>query len=183
VGGAGVAQTAQLLVSGLNPAEVYNFQFFASRNVTDDRTSTYTINGSTVSLQAAGNTTNTVSLYGMTPNASGQIIITIGHGDSATYGYLGVMVVTTGGAVDAKLTPGAFANVNYSQVNNGIITFSATNGVPNGGYALLMSTNISLPFSQWTAVATGQFDGDGNLNDLSITNASALSQRYFVIKQ
>jgi autotransporter-associated beta strand protein len=183
VGGVGVAQTAQLLVNGLNPAKIYNFQFFASRNVTDDRTSTYTINGSTVSLQAAGNTTNTVSLYGMTPNASGQMIITIGHGGSATYGYLGVMAVTTGGAVDAKFTPGAFANVNYSQVNNGIITFSATNGVPNGGYALLMSTNITLPFSQWTAVATGQFDGDGNLNGLSITNASAFSQRYFVIRQ
>jgi autotransporter-associated beta strand protein len=183
VGGAGLAQTAQLLVSGLNPAETYNFQFFASRDVTDDRTSTYTINGNTVSLQAAGNTTNTVALNGMVPNASGQISITVGHGASATYGYLGVMTITTAGAPNAKLTPGVFANINYSQVSNGIVTFNATNGVPNGGYTLLTSTNLALPFSQWTAVAAGQFDGHGNLNTLSITNTPMPSPRYFVIKQ
>ena len=95
VGGVGYAQTAELLISGLDPTAPYNLKFFASRNATDDRTSTYSVNGYTVSLQAAGNTSNTAWFSDVMPNSSGQLSITIGHGPSATFGYLGVLTITT----------------------------------------------------------------------------------------
>ena len=153
VGGAGSAQTAQLLVSGLNPAETYNFEFFASRDTSDDRTSTYTINGNTVSLQAAGNTSNIVSINGIKPNSSGQVTITIGHGPNATYGYLGVLTITTAGA--APLPPPQLAvSVSAQQM-----VLSWPQGATN--YLLQTTTNLA-PGTAWVDVSNaaslmGQF--------------------------
>jgi hypothetical protein len=152
VGGAGLAQTAQLLVGGLNPAETYNFAFFASRNVSDDRTSTYTINGNTVSLQAAGNTSNIVSLSGIAPNLSGQVVVTVGHGANATYGYLGVMTITTTGALPPP--PPLGVSVSGQQIT---LTWSPS----TTNYSLQMATNLA-PGSSWINVSnatnlTGQF--------------------------
>ena len=152
VGGSGSAQTGQLLVSGLNPAETYNFQFFASRNASDDRTSTYTINGDTVSLQAAGNTSNIVSLGGVTPNSSGQVTITIGHGASATYGYLGVLTIGTTGV------PVAAPQLGVSGTAQQLVLSwpqSATN------YMLQTASNLA-PGTVWVTLSnavsqTGQF--------------------------
>jgi hypothetical protein len=50
--------------------------------------------------------------------------------------------------------------------NNLILT--GANGVPNSTCYLLASTNLALPFNQWTVVATNTFDGNGNFN---FTNA------------
>jgi len=43
-------------------------------------------------------------------------------------------------------------------------TLNATNGVPSGGVIVMTSTNIALPISYWTPVATNAFDGSGNLS-------------------
>jgi hypothetical protein len=94
--------------------------------------------------------------------------------------------LATGGVISVGSTvvpPGVFANVNYSQAASGIITFNATNATPNGAYTLLMTTNLALPISQWTPAATGNFDGNGNLNGLSVTNNPAGSQAFFILKQ
>jgi hypothetical protein len=36
---------------------------------------------------------------------------------------------------------------------------SGNGGTPNGNYYVLTSTNVAVPASQWTCVATNQFDG------------------------
>jgi len=41
--------------------------------------------------------------------------------------------------------------------------FAATNGVPGGLCAVLTSTNLGLPTSQWRVVATNAFDVNGGL--------------------
>ncbi|HVU26329.1 MAG TPA: autotransporter-associated beta strand repeat-containing protein [Verrucomicrobiae bacterium] len=84
-----------------------------------------------------------------------------------------ISVVTT-------LPPPVISDVGYSQVQNGILTFNALNGAAGGSYTLLTSTNLALPFSQWTTVATGNFDGSGNLTGLSITNTVG-AQRFYIL--
>jgi hypothetical protein len=44
------------------------------------------------------------------------------------------------------------------------LNLTATNGNHNGQFALLSSTNLTLPLSQWTPVFTNNFDNSGNLN-------------------
>ena len=41
------------------------------------------------------------------------------------------------------------------------VTLTGGGGIPSGTYWLLSSTNLALPLSHWTCIATNQFDGDG----------------------
>jgi fibronectin-binding autotransporter adhesin len=74
-----------------------------------------------------------------------------------------------------------FTHNDYSQVSSGTIGFNATNGTPNGSYTLLTTTNIALPINLWTALTNGNFDANGNLNGLYITNLFAPEQ-FFILK-
>ena len=44
------------------------------------------------------------------------------------------------------------------------LVLEATNGVPNGGWVLLESTNLLLPLSQWQTNLTGFYDRNGSLS-------------------
>ncbi len=41
------------------------------------------------------------------------------------------------------------------------LTFSGTNGVPNGPYTIYETTNLALPLSSWTPIATKNFNASG----------------------
>lgn len=85
-------QTIQIY--GLNPAYKYNFTFFGSRGaVTDDRTTVYTINGTSVTLNAASNSQNTVNINGQQPAGDGTLVLTIAKGTASSFGYLNAMVI------------------------------------------------------------------------------------------
>ena len=56
----------------------------------------------------------------------------------------------------------------FSLSGNNLV-FSGTGGVTNGNYLVLTSTNVALPLSQWTPLATNLFDGSGNF---TFTNAT-----------
>jgi len=85
--------TGQLKVDGLNTSQGYNFVFFASRDGGGDRTTDYTINGTTVSLNASYNTQNTVQINNVSPNANGEVIIDITLGETAIFGYIGALII------------------------------------------------------------------------------------------
>jgi autotransporter-associated beta strand protein len=72
--------------------------------------------------------------------------------------------------------------VNYSQLANGTLTFSATNGTPNGAYSILTSTNVALPLASWTTIQTGNYDGNGNITSLPVTVNPALPQSFYLLK-
>jgi hypothetical protein len=93
----------QVLLSGLNPAQTYNFTFYASRTSSGNRTSVYAINGVSTSLNASDNTTQTASLLNLVPNSAGQLTLTLSIGSGATFGYLGVMTITTTGPSQTPL--------------------------------------------------------------------------------
>jgi hypothetical protein len=72
-----------------------------------------------------------------------------------------------------------FSAINLAGTN---LIFSGSNGVPNGGFSVLASTNVALPVASWSLVTTGLFNGAGNF---AFTNApsSAEPRRFFLLRE
>ncbi|MET0635109.1 MAG: fibronectin type III domain-containing protein [Chitinophagaceae bacterium] len=84
----------RLRISGLTaPNTKYNLVFFASRLAGDNRSTVYTANGQSVTLNAANNTTNTVQINGLVPDAGGNIEFSCTKGGTSPYAYLGALVI------------------------------------------------------------------------------------------
>ena len=54
-----------------------------------------------------------------------------------------------------------------------------TNGLPGWPCRVLATTNLALPFSSWTAIATNTFDSTGHFN---FTNAGAAAVRFYILQ-
>lgn len=104
--------TAQVTFSGLDTNLSYDFKFFAHRSsVTNDRSGLYTLTGAnsdSVIINGNGLNLSTNSISGITPNASGVIILDIAMGDTneAGFAYLNAMSIT---AVSAVPEPSTYA--------------------------------------------------------------------------
>ncbi|MGL1889142.1 MAG: PA14 domain-containing protein [Reichenbachiella sp.] len=125
-------------ITGLDPANVYNFDFFASRNGSGDRRTTYQIGGSTATIDAAGNTSDLAIINGIAPDANGEIEVTIIRPSGASYSYLNAMVmeaVSQNGI--APLKPTDLQVSVDGQIN---LTWS-DNAVNEEGYRVLRSSN------------------------------------------
>ena len=83
----------QLRFRGLNPALRYRFTFLGSRNGGGDRTTVYQIGSQQASLNAAYNTTNTVTLDALTPSDNGELLLEIIAPASSLFGYLNAVVL------------------------------------------------------------------------------------------
>lgn len=84
-------------------------------------------------------------------------------------------------SVTAVLPP-SITKVDYSSLASGTLVFNANNGLADGNFAILMSTNVAAPLSQWTSIATGNFDGSGNLSGFSVTVNPALPVQFFTLQ-
>lgn len=97
--GAGSNMFPSFKLTGLNPARQYNLTFYASRtSVGDNRETGYTVAGANsgfAALNAANNINNTAKVEGITPNASGEITIslapTANNNNANHFTYLGAM--------------------------------------------------------------------------------------------
>jgi len=132
---------------------------------------------------------------------------TLGHGTYPLMTYLGSMIgflnstpVLVNGSVSgvayiSTATPNQVNLVVASPTQPRIASFglsgtalnlSAINGLPGDSYAVLATTNVALPASQWTPVLThGTFDGLGNAStsiQLSNTISASVSQQFFRIQ-
>jgi hypothetical protein len=89
-------QTSTVRIYGLSPSATYKLTMFASRSGSGTRNTlfTETVNSQSVEVNALGNATTTVSLPGLTPNASGQLSLNVEAGSGgATFGYLNVLEI------------------------------------------------------------------------------------------
>jgi hypothetical protein len=75
-----------------------------------------------------------------------------------------------------KLPP-HFVSLSLSGTN---LIFAGTNGVMGGQYLLLTSTNVAVPLTNWTVVATNNFDGSGNFQITNGINPGAPQQFYML---
>lgn len=132
-----INEEGQLRIKGLNLAKRYNFVFFASRAGDGDRTSNYTINTTTVSLNAGYNTTQTVQINDVTPDANGEVLIKVTAGGTSIYGYIGALVIQSYSPESSQLdpslvmakSPGSF--LTGQTLNTGVSNVSLTKVYPN----------------------------------------------------
>lgn len=78
------------------------------------------------------------------------------------------------GPLLATITPQL---TNVSEFESGL-TLAGTGGAPGAAYCLLGTTNLALPVSQWTRVATNHFDDNGNFA-VQADLAPGLSQSFY----
>ncbi len=68
-------------------------------------------------------------------------------------------------------------------VSGTTLNISATNGAAGGQFVLLGSTNVALPFSQWTRILTNNFDGSGNLTLSTNIINPGVPQQFYLLSQ
>jgi autotransporter-associated beta strand protein len=68
----------------------------------------------------------------------------------------------------------------FSTFSSGTITFNITGGIAGNGVSVLTSTNIALPLTNWTAAASGNFDGSGNFS-APVTVDPASPQQFYIM--
>ncbi|MDP4260805.1 MAG: PA14 domain-containing protein, partial [Bacteroidota bacterium] len=146
------ANNQTIRVSGMDTSTKYSFTFLGSRGgVNDDRTTVYSVTNtggtSSVSLQAANNTANTVSVNNVQPNADGTVLLTLARGTNSSFGYLNALVI--GKQFNDHTAPARARNISGQFVNNQVaLTWTAAAYNANsyqvyrsvtrsGGYTLL----------------------------------------------
>jgi len=95
---------------------------------------------------------------------------------AAPAGYLYSFNTNTPGVVKLVVAPTVPPTFGSATLNGTNLVFSGGNGVPLGNYYVLMTTNLTLPLTNWTRLATNEFDGNGNFcftNGLNMNLAPA----------
>jgi autotransporter-associated beta strand protein len=105
------------------------------------------------------------------PGVSGTLV----HDISIIPGYTTLALNVT--SIVPYTPPVTFTGVTVSGHN---LVLSATGGTPGDPVTVLGSTSLTLPVAQWTTVATGNYDGNGNFT-YTVTGAlnSGLSQQFY----
>lgn len=111
--------TRQLRIFGLNPSELYSFEFFGSKYGAGNRTSIYSIGDKSVRLNAAYNSTNTVGLDWIEADNNGEIYIQVAKATGANYGYLNALLIKKTNLV---INPSNAATPTFTVLNNGTYT-------------------------------------------------------------
>ena len=97
---------------------------------------------------------------------------------SAPAGYNYSFNTSTPGVVKlivAPTTPPTFGNLNVSGAS---LVFSGSNGTPLGNYFVLATTNLATPPTNWTRVATNQFDANGGFTFTNGIGVGAVQNFY-----
>lgn len=84
---------ATLRFTNLSFLKKYNFVFFGSRNASGNRTAIYTIGNTSVQLNAALNTNQTVQINGVVPEPDGSITVTMVTANGASFAYLNALII------------------------------------------------------------------------------------------
>ena len=103
----------------------------------------------------------------------------------AVMGNDGSRMTNTVGLVIASVPPlqGSASHPQFNTVNltAGQLLLNGSGGVTNGTYYILASTNLALPTTAWTRIATNQFDSSGNFSFTN--NVDSLTPRQYYLIQ
>jgi len=86
--------TAAVRLEDLAPGGIYDLTVFGSRAASGTRMLEVTVNGETMVLDNVNNTTDTLTFYNLSPDASGDLLVEFTAGGGAEYGYLSAMSLT-----------------------------------------------------------------------------------------
>ncbi len=161
--------TAQTFVLGTNASTV---------TVVGNLALNSTINVS----NGAGFTATNYALFTYTGSLSGRPVLGSTPGLA---GYTYALDTNTMGQVllvvsNSLPSPPRFTGVVFDAAS-GHLVLSGAGGVTNGSYHVLTSTNIEVPLSQWTPVATNQFDAGGNFFFTNLTGTN-FGRRFYALQ-
>lgn len=118
----------------------------------------------TNSILAAATNSSLILTNLQTTNAGAYDVIVTNASGSATSAVANLTVIL----------PPKYAS---TVLSGGNLVVSGNGGLPGSNYVVLGTTNVALPVSQWTQLATNPFNGSGNF---SFTNATGANpQGYF----
>jgi autotransporter-associated beta strand protein len=139
-----------------------------------------TLNGNRISVKNSGASALGTGTYTLINVPSGTI-----NGSATLAGVSGAglqagtsaSLSVSGGSLN--LVVAVVPAINSFTFSGGNLVFSGTNGPENGAYYVLTSTNLALPLSNWTSIATNTFSPTGAF---SVTNAVSVSPSFFIIE-
>ena len=155
----------RIRITGLSAARKYNLVFFGSRaDVSDNRNTIYTVGTQSVTLNAAGNTSKTVQINGLTPDANGAIEFTIKQATGSAFAYLNAMVIQSYTDNGLPLSPANLTAIGKSRTS---IQLDWSNKASNAtGVEIYRSTAVDGTYSLVTTVgATVATYLDNNLTE------------------
>ncbi|MBC9928798.1 fibronectin type III domain-containing protein [Chitinophaga qingshengii] len=170
-----MADKQTLKLSGFDTAYTYSFTFFGSRaGVTDPRTAGYTVNGTTVSLNASSNTSNTVTATGIRANSDSTINVDLTALNGSAYAYLNTMVIQAN--YDDGKAPAKPGSLNARSLPAGVRLNWVDRAYNETGYEVYRATSQTGPFQLLSPVA--------NANDTAYTdpNVSGNHTYYYVVR-
>lgn len=177
--GNGDNRAVSLTWSGMTPGHTYLVQLWSN----DGRG-----NGRTVNFTGGTNTSATLN-FGDAPGAyitgtfvadsTGSQTISLAAPGSPNGSYPQLNLVQVRDLTPAPARP----QITSIGVTGTTLNLTAVNGVSNGQFVLLGSTDVTLPFAQWTPILTNNFDSGGNLTLSTNVLNPAVPVEFFILSQ
>ena len=140
-----------MILEGLSSSLRYNVTFYGSANTTANWVTSYQIQENTVILDAAQNTDNIVQIAGITPDASGEIRITVDRAPGSTRAVINAMIVE--GYVDDGNPPTAASNLTAVALSGDEIQLDWKDESTNEtGFEVYRSTQSGGPYNLLTTL-------------------------------
>lgn len=89
----GSTNARRIQITGLSTSKKYNFVFFNSHDDGLNCLTNFTINGQTVSLNATYNIDKTVQINGISPDASGNVVISVAKAAGMDYAFISSLII------------------------------------------------------------------------------------------
>jgi hypothetical protein len=148
----------QLRITGLSPARKYSIVFYAGyiwtpaqQAASGSVVGNYTIGAQTVSLDAANNTSKTVQINSVSPDASGNILVSIVRAPGSSYAIINAMQVLAYDVVDTLNAPYSLT-ASGSSVSKIKLNWLATSDIRTG-FEIWRSSSASGTYSLLNSVA------------------------------
>ncbi|MEP6583199.1 MAG: PA14 domain-containing protein [Ginsengibacter sp.] len=158
----GAPNTVDFNVTGLSTTANYNITLFGSSvfsNAGDNGSTVYTLNGVSKILNVQGNQQSTVTFSSISPNASGNILVSMSKAPGAPSGYLNALVIEK--PFDDGTIPVQPANLSAQVLSNGSVLLRWKDIAYNeSSYLVYRSSSVIGPFILLNA-------GASNANDSS----------------
>ncbi|MBL7877429.1 MAG: fibronectin type III domain-containing protein [Cyclobacteriaceae bacterium] len=181
---------AKLRFNNLSFLKKYNFSFFANRDAGGDRTTVFTINNSSVNINASFNISNLVQIKDISPELDGTITITITTTQGAQFGYLNGLIIqavpnTGGGARIAGKSADVSNSFEEVKTGTGIqvypnpfvdrITMQLGSDVPN-------RFKVSIVNSTGLTVFNSDFERQPDIQELELLLDQNLSEGVYIMR-
>ncbi|HEV2434939.1 MAG TPA: hypothetical protein VG077_02980 [Verrucomicrobiae bacterium] len=72
--------------------------------------------------------------------------------------------------------------INSAKMSGGNLVLSGSNGMVNGTYYVLTSTNVAAPLANWAVLSTNHFDANGAFDVTNLINSS-VAQCFYLLKR